>query len=90
MTGIDNAGKDSQSAQAALQVYQQSEAVRLFIARAASAVPEFSMTAENGSWIAEICHRLDGLPLAIELAAHVYGTCRQQRLRRSWIMASIL
>ena len=61
--------KNPESAQAALQVYQQSEAVRLFIARAASVVPEFTMTIENGGWIAEICRRLDGLPLAIELAA---------------------
>ena len=41
----------------------------MFIARAASAVPEFTMTIENGVWIAEICRRLDGLPLGIELAA---------------------
>ncbi|MGQ0600985.1 MAG: tetratricopeptide repeat protein [Anaerolineales bacterium] len=57
------------SEQAALPDYQQSEAVRLFVARAQSAWPIFSLTPDNGRWIAEICRRLDGMPLAIELAA---------------------
>jgi len=61
--------KNPASAQYALQTYQQSEAVRLFVARATSAESEFTMTVENGGWIAEICRRLDGMPLAIELAA---------------------
>jgi len=47
----------------------QYEAVRLFIERAVSAVSTFSVTNENASAIAQICHRLDGIPLAIELAA---------------------
>jgi predicted ATPase/transcriptional regulator with XRE-family HTH domain len=45
------------------------EAVRLFVARAQAADPEFSLTPVNGPAAAEICHRVDGLPLAIELAA---------------------
>lgn len=45
------------------------EATKLFIARAASAVATFSVTEENASSIAQICHRLDGIPLALELAA---------------------
>jgi non-specific serine/threonine protein kinase len=61
--------KNPESAKEAIQTYQRSEAVRLFVARAASAVPEFAMTTENGGRIAEICRRLDGMPLAIELAA---------------------
>jgi predicted ATPase/class 3 adenylate cyclase len=45
------------------------EAVRLFIDRARSIKRDFAVTSENAHAVAEICHRLDGLPLAIELAA---------------------
>jgi predicted ATPase/class 3 adenylate cyclase len=45
------------------------EAVRLFIERARAAKADFSMTNDNAPAVAQICHRLDGLPLAIELAA---------------------
>lgn len=47
----------------------QYEAVKLFIDRATSAIPSFTVTNENASALAQICYRLDGIPLAIELAA---------------------
>jgi excisionase family DNA binding protein len=46
-----------------------SEAVRLFAQRAGAAASSFQVTVENAPTVAEICQRLDGLPLAIELAA---------------------
>jgi predicted ATPase/class 3 adenylate cyclase len=45
------------------------EAVKLFIERASAVRPGFSLTPENAPLIARICWRLDGIPLAIELAA---------------------
>ena len=45
------------------------EAVQLFVSRAQKVKPAFSVTTENISKVAEICTKLDGLPLAIELAA---------------------
>jgi predicted ATPase/class 3 adenylate cyclase len=47
----------------------QYDAVRLFIERARAVKPSFEVTNENAPAVAEICYRLDGLPLAIELAA---------------------
>jgi predicted ATPase/class 3 adenylate cyclase len=47
----------------------QFEAARLFIDRAVAAQPAFAISEQNAAAIADVCHRLDGIPLAIELAA---------------------
>ncbi len=47
----------------------QYEAIRLFMERAGSCDPGFTVTESNASAVAQVCHRLDGIPLAIELAA---------------------
>jgi non-specific serine/threonine protein kinase len=52
-----------------LQALLQYEAVRLFVERAKAASPTFDLTVDNGEAVATLCRRLDGIPLAIELAA---------------------
>jgi predicted ATPase/class 3 adenylate cyclase len=52
-----------------LDALRRADAVRLFTERAAAASPSFRLTEENAPAVAEITARLDGLPLAIELAA---------------------
>ena len=52
-----------------IETLTQYEAVRLFIERATTVLPTFAVTNENAPALAQICHKLDGIPLAIELAA---------------------
>jgi predicted ATPase/DNA-binding CsgD family transcriptional regulator len=54
---------------ASVEQVHQAEAVRLFVQRARQTDPEFTLTADNVAAVAELCRRLDGLPLALELAA---------------------
>jgi predicted ATPase/DNA-binding SARP family transcriptional activator len=58
------------------------DAVRLFDERAAAAKPGFRLDDETGPVVAEICRRLDGLPLAIELAAARVRTLPVQEIAR--------
>ncbi len=51
----------------------EAESVRLFTVRAAQAAPGFELDDENAIAISTLCHRLDGMPLAIELAAARIG-----------------
>jgi predicted ATPase/class 3 adenylate cyclase len=55
--------------QASLEALMQSEAVRLFVERAHYVQPRFTLTPQNAWAVIQICQRLDGIPLAIELAA---------------------
>ena len=57
----------------------QYDSVRLFVERARRARPSFTVTDANAPAVAQICHRLDGIPLAIELAA---ARCRQMSADR--------
>jgi predicted ATPase/transcriptional regulator with XRE-family HTH domain len=57
-----------------VDVVARSEAARLFVERARLATPNFRITADNAIALARICHWLDGIPLAIELAASCLRT----------------
>ncbi len=52
-----------------IETLSEYEAVKLFIDRATSAISSFSVTNDNAPALAQVCHHLDGIPLAIELAA---------------------
>src|SRR6267378_1241791 len=53
----------------ALEQVAESAAVALFVDRAIAASPSFQLTKENAPLVVQVCQRLDGIPLAIELAA---------------------
>jgi DNA-binding CsgD family transcriptional regulator len=52
-----------------LETLMDSDAIRLFVERAEAALPGFGLTEENAPSVEQVCRRLDGIPLAIELAA---------------------
>jgi predicted ATPase len=51
-----------------MSVLRASESIGLFVERARAIRASFELTVQNAHWVAEICRRVDGLPLAIELA----------------------
>ena len=53
---------------------ESSEAVRLFADRAQDVLPGFAVTEENAQAVFDLCHRMDGIPLALELAAAQLAT----------------
>jgi predicted ATPase/DNA-binding XRE family transcriptional regulator len=57
------------SSVASLKVISRSQAIQLFIERAGAIQPPFVLTDQNAAAVVEVCRRLDGVPLAIELAA---------------------
>ena len=57
------------SADAGPQTMMEAEAVRLFVERATAAAAGFELSDENAAAVGQVCRRLDGVPLAIELAA---------------------
>jgi predicted ATPase len=61
---LPQAGNES-----ALENLIENESIILFVERARTVHPSFALTKDNASAVAEICRRLDGLPLALELAA---------------------
>ena len=66
---------------------QEIDAVRLFVTRARSLQPDFALTEDNGPIVAEICRRVDGLPLALELAAARIKLLPPRRCSRGWTAA---
>lgn len=59
----------SSDAGVSLQDLSANESIRLFASRAAAVSPSFTVTKENAAAIVQICRHLDGIPLALELAA---------------------
>lgn len=61
-------------------IFAEFESIRLFVERAQNILPSFELNDDNASTVAQICRRLDGMPLAIELAAARMTTLSIQQI----------
>ena len=73
-------GRDDPGPGADLEALAGHDAVRLFVERASCVRPGFALTAQNAAGVVQICRRLDGLPLALELAAACLSSLSPQQL----------
>ncbi|MER7719271.1 BTAD domain-containing putative transcriptional regulator [Streptomyces flaveolus] len=71
---------DPDAACDAQQPPERSESVRLLVQRAAASAPAFGITSRNRAVVAQLCRRLDGIPLAIELAAVRLGAMTAEEI----------
>jgi predicted ATPase/DNA-binding CsgD family transcriptional regulator len=62
------------------ELLMESEAIRLFVDRARLSLPDFELARANAAAVAQICARLEGIPLAIELAARLVGVMTVQEI----------
>ena len=76
---LPSAGKALSPAQ-----LQSFEAVRLLLDRARTVQPSFDINSHNASAVADVCNRLDGIPLAIELAAARLRVLTIEQISDAW------